>query len=419
MNSPGPQDLYRMAFDGVTVGVALADGSGKIIMANKAFATIAGAGHGADTDLRVLSDRFLPCGSLLKAVQQAVLDGCPTDLMLSDPESARPISIHVGPLPKTTAGDRLLLTEWRHADAEAAVERALRESEERFRTLQQNLPVGIYRTGEDGTIQTANPALLSMMGYRSVDELDGAALDDVWVAPPSRSELIQRLRKEGAVRGYIVHLRRKDGGEFVGSLDARGTFDGNGRLLHFDAIVQDITERIHAQRELEHLARTDGLTGLNNRQSLMAGLESELARASRYGHLLTLMILDLDHFKEVNDIHGHLVGDRVLATVATILRHTIRATDVAGRYGGEEFCVVLPETDVAGACLMAERIRVALEAIRVELPGGQVLRITGSIGVAQACSTSTDALIARADAALYEAKRAGRNRVVVSQPDPD
>lgn len=406
-------DLYRMMIQRQSVGIALVDGSGRIIIANEAFRAIAGACH-PDACFRMLSEGLMPPDGLIEALREALRDGR-AKVMLSDPCSMSHMVVELRTMP-TALGDRRVLTEWHRVCGEAWAEEALYESEQRFRTLQQNLPVGIYRAGEDGSMQTANPALLTMTGYGSFNELNEVALDRVWVDPRSREELIRRLSAEGAVLQYVAALRRRDGSEFIGSFDARGTFDERGRLRYFDTIVQDITEQVQTRRELERLARIDALTGLENRQSLMAGLESELARALRYDHPLSLMILDLDHFKDVNDTHGHLVGDRVLATAAVVIKDTARVTDIVGRYGGEEFCVVLPETDNVGACLVAGRIRERVEEIRVELPHGSGLGITCSIGVAQASSPDADALIALADACLYKAKRAGRNRVVAAAP---
>jgi two-component system cell cycle response regulator len=166
---------------------------------------------------------------------------------------------------------------------------------------------------------------------------------------------------------------------------------------------------------LEHLAQTDPLTQLLNRRALAERITGEMERALRYDSSMALLLIDLDHFKQVNDTYGHLVGDDVLRDVGQLLRETIRGCDIVARYGGEEFLVLLPETDDAGAESFAERIRLAVEEhlfareARVE-----PLRLTASVGVAvfpAARIESVDDLFARADAALYRAKAAGRNRV--------
>jgi len=166
---------------------------------------------------------------------------------------------------------------------------------------------------------------------------------------------------------------------------------------------------------LEQLAQTDPLTQLLNRRALTERITAEMERALRYDSTMALLMIDLDHFKRVNDTYGHLVGDDVLRDVAQLLSDTIRTSDIVARYGGEEFLVLLPETDDAGAESFAERIRFAVEQhlfASDSLP--EPLRLTASVGVAvypAARIESVEDLFARADAALYRAKADGRNRV--------
>ena len=166
---------------------------------------------------------------------------------------------------------------------------------------------------------------------------------------------------------------------------------------------------------LEHLATTDGLTQLLNRRALTERLVTEMERALRYDGTVALLLVDLDHFKRVNDTHGHLVGDAVLRDVAALLTAAVRSSDMVGRYGGEEFLVVLPETDDEGATAFADRIRERVAGHRFDPWGdGRALAMTTSIGVASfpaARIESVEDLFARADAALYRAKAEGRNRV--------
>jgi diguanylate cyclase len=150
-------------------------------------------------------------------------------------------------------------------------------------------------------------------------------------------------------------------------------------------------------------ARTDPLTGLSNRRALDDALASQFAMMARYDTMFSVAILDIDHFKSVNDQQGHLSGDRILKNLAILLDESVRETDVAARYGGEEFVIVMPQTNLNGACVFTERLRKLVE---------QDLSITLSAGVAKASSgDSRDTLLARADAALYSAKTNGRNCV--------
>ncbi len=180
--------------------------------------------------------------------------------------------------------------------------------------------------------------------------------------------------------------------------------------------------RFHAQylRAMAHgesmraLAFTDALTELPNRRGIEDSLRREISRSSRYRRELAIVVFDIDHFKRVNDVHGHAGGDRALKAVAGCVRAKLRASDALGRWGGEEFLVVAPETGSAGAASLAEKLRAAVEALAPEGLGV----ITASWGVAVLSPTETlESVVQRADAALYDAKSAGRNRVV-SAPAP-
>lgn len=169
---------------------------------------------------------------------------------------------------------------------------------------------------------------------------------------------------------------------------------------------------------LARLSTTDPVTGLRNRRYATEFLALEVLRAVRYHTPLAVLLLDLDHFKRVNDTHGHRVGDAVLQVVADTLRATLRSTDVAGRYGGEEFLVVLPQTERAGAVALAERVRAAIEETAIDVGGPAPVSVTVSIGVAalDERTGSAEQLVELADAALYAAKDAGRNRVADGAP---
>lgn len=169
--------------------------------------------------------------------------------------------------------------------------------------------------------------------------------------------------------------------------------------------------------QLEALSVTDALTGLRNRRFAEWFLARELERVHRHGNALSLLLADLDHFKQVNDTHGHAAGDAALRHVAALLAEQVRKTDVCARWGGEEFLMALAQVPLAGAISLAERQRAAVEAAPLDLPGGQRIELTVSIGVAAAvpADASPADLLAAADRALYEAKGGGRNRVAVAR----
>ncbi len=169
---------------------------------------------------------------------------------------------------------------------------------------------------------------------------------------------------------------------------------------------------------MEDLATTDGLTGLANKTHLLTRIEFEILRAKRGDHPLSLIMLDVDKFKHFNDTHGHVAGDKLLARLAEVMENNLRSIDIIGRFGGEEFCVALLDTNKKAAIRAAEKLRKAVEKEKFEggkeQPGG---KLTISLGVAELAGEAEELtqLIERADAALYEAKRAGRNRVEVAE----
>ena len=168
-------------------------------------------------------------------------------------------------------------------------------------------------------------------------------------------------------------------------------------------------------------ATVDPLTGIANRQTVLHRLEEELARASRYRRPLSVILVDLDHFKRANDTYGHAAGDVILRQVAQVLAANVRAVDVAGRYGGEEFLIVLPETDADAAASLAEKLRRIVSGTEIRLPDGEITSVTMSAGVAGGAGEvlRLDALVRDADAALYSAKALGRNQVYVFRETGD
>lgn len=192
-------------------------------------------------------------------------------------------------------------------------------------------------------------------------------------------------------------------------------------LAHIGIIASFCIENTVNRARLLRSGFTDVLTGWNNRRYLSVRLVEELARARRDGSGLVCLMLDVDHFKSVNDTWGHAAGDMVLRELAQRIESQVRASDVAARYGGEEFVVLLPDTEVASARLLAERIRKAISATPFDLPSGETVTVTVSIGISEVTpehdetdlKTVGDSLVARADVALYAAKSAGRDRVIV------
>ena len=197
--------------------------------------------------------------------------------------------------------------------------------------------------------------------------------------------------------------------------------DRGGRSLGRALVLRDVTDHAQALTMLAHLASTDELTGISNRRHFLGLTGRVLERAHRDGQPTSLIIFDLDSFKQVNDSHGHLVGDALLRAVAASVAGNLRPTDLLGRYGGEEFAVCLPETGAADAFAAAERLRVAVRAT-TSIHDAQAVSVSASVGVSTTDPHHDDdleALLQRADAAQYEAKRRGGNAVVAAPPPAD
>lgn len=212
----------------------------------------------------------------------------------------------------------------------------------------------------------------------------------------------------GRIGRLEAGARRLAKGDLSTRVDVRGS-DELGRL---GVTLNTMAKRLQqAQEELQRQATRDGLTGLTNHAEFQRLLKEEMARSRRYNHPLSLLLLDVDNFKAINDRYGHLCGDRVLRRLAAVLQHESRPADHVARYGGEEFVVILPEIEHGGAMVSAERIRRAVARQSVSLKTGEKVSTTVSIGVATypAHADSVETLIQRADAAMYLAKHAGRN----------
>lgn len=211
-------------------------------------------------------------------------------------------------------------------------------------------------------------------------------------------------------RNRQIYGRRKDGNEFVASSQIMRLGDKNKR--YYAAIFRDISQSKKTEEELLRLAATDPLTGACNRREFALIAEREALRAHRYHHALSLLMLDLDHFKKLNDSYGHTAGDKVLQRLTTLCVNTLRNVDFFGRWGGEEFVALLPETDIEGASIIAERLRKIISE-NVLTFNDHKITFTVSIGIAQFKDgeNTVDAPLSRADSAIYDAKKAGRNRI--------
>jgi len=291
-------------------------------------------------------------------------------------------------------------------------ERNLRESEQQYRQLFEQSMDAIYLGTPQGRIIDVNRAWLKLFGYTHKDLQHLTALD-FYADPSEREQFLRKMSKRDHVIDE-VHFRKKDGTVFECERSVAARRGIRGVPVAYQGIFRDVTERNRARAELERLARFDMLTGVLNRRSILDKLTEWVIHTRRYGGSLSAVMVDIDHFKQVNDRYGHQVGDHVLTDTASLLRRSVRTTDLVGRYGGEEFLIILPKTGAKGATVMAERMRTHLQSTTMHDASGGIFGVTASFGVAQWCDENEDALVGRADQALYAAKAAGRNCVKVS-----
>ena len=314
--------------------------------------------------------------------------------------------LHKDQLSETALGQIVRL-----ATIQAKTFRALRESEARFRSLTELSSDWYWEQDE----------LLRFVNTAGVTDQRGGITPGAhigktrWELPGTEivgqtwEEHRATLSERKPFRNLLLR-RRGDGGEvrYV-QVAGKAILDAQGSFCGYQGVASDVTARVRAEEQLAELALHDPLTGLANRRKFAERFEYDMARASRAGLPLSLLMVDIDHFKAINDSHGHIVGDACLKDLAARLASNVRAVDLVARFGGEEFVVLLPEMSARQSLIAAERIRAQVEAHPVG-----VVAMTVSVGAATDAGEALEMeqLLARADEAVYRAKHEGRNRVV-------
>ena len=281
-----------------------------------------------------------------------------------------------------------------------------------FKAAVEQSSASILIADRKGIITYANPALARITQY-TLDEVLGRPANMFRSAetPEGTFRAMGEMVSSGqSWRGELLN-KSKDGAAHWQDVSISPVTDANGRITHFVAVGDEISERKKLEQELRYLATVDPLTGLLNRRSFFSLAEQEIVRLRRQSDFLAVAMLDVDHFKTINDVYGHRAGDDVLRALAESCTDSMRERDFMGRLGGEEFACVLPGTSMEQAMLAAERLRTAISRKKIRLADGKEVSITVSIGVAtfQPTDTSIETVLHRADLALYRAKMDGRD----------
>jgi diguanylate cyclase (GGDEF)-like protein/PAS domain S-box-containing protein len=291
----------------------------------------------------------------------------------------------------------------------------LAEARRRFELAFDHAPIGVVLVSLEGHLLQVNAALRAMIGYTE-EELLATTFQELSVLndlTPHTIPLRQVVEGELASHQMEMRYRHKDGSEIWALTTVALVRSDDGKPLHYIGQILDVTERRSLERQLRHQAEHDALTGVANRRVFAAELARQLARERRYGGESSLLMVDLDGFKEINDGMGHAAGDLVLQAVGYLLTARVRDTDLVARLGGDEFAVLLPETPREGAEVLAIDIVQAVRELSVDIGDGREASVTASVGVASSGelpdAADEDTLLAAADVAMYEAKRAGRD----------
>jgi diguanylate cyclase (GGDEF)-like protein/PAS domain S-box-containing protein len=304
---------------------------------------------------------------------------------------------HVGHLPVAI---RRALNDDKLREERDQTEKKLRHSQAHYRALVGNLAYGMCRCSSKGKFLDVNQALVTMLGYSSREELLAANVStDIICDLPNRARLLSHLTEHGSVNPLEIDWKRKDGMALMVRLSGREVVN-EGEMDSYEIIVEDVTPQRNLEVQLRQQAAMDPLTGLANYRHLVETVDAEIKRSERTARNFALLFLNLDGLKQINDRFGHLVGSQALCRLADVLCICSRSMDTSARYGGDEFALVLPETELVAATLVARRI------CRSLANDGREPKLSVSIGVAvyPKDGKSIDALLSAADAALYSMK---------------
>lgn len=408
------EEKFRRIFDSIEEGYLVAGLDGNIQMVNPATCELLGyeADELVGTPMTRLYADIVERGRFIDAIKsQGAVRGYNLEAIRKDgsiivTEANAHLVLDSHGMPQAMEGT------FRDITARIEAEKILREREKQYRAFfENNHAIMLLVDPKTEEIVDANPAAAHFYGY-SVPEM--RSLHMSVISAQTEEDIYREMfkaRDEGRV--YFILKHKLQSGEIRDVEVYSGPILVQGRQLLY-SVIHDVTVRIRLEREMKRMATTDALTGTSNRHEFFDKANKELARSSRYGHPLTVLMLDIDYFKSINDTYGHQTGDDVLKVLSETVAASLREVDIFGRLGGEEFAVILPETGPSSGIVVAERLRGDIEKLRVESKDGEEVQFTASIGVSSAREGDQviEDVINRADEALYKAKRTGRNKVV-------
>ena len=296
---------------------------------------------------------------------------------------------------------------------QVAVEQTMLDNEQMLRAVLDILPVPVYiARRRDGRLLYVNRKTCLLL-QQSAGPLLKATSQSFFVDQEDRHRIHMMIDTVQDVREVEVRMRTAQGREFMSELAAINVdFAGEPAML---VSLNDISQRKKLEAELFHQANTDALTGISNRRFFMNLAEQEIRRARRFTRDLSIIMMDLDHFKHINDTYGHAAGDSALETIVRASLESLRESDIMGRLGGEEFAIILPETTIEAATEVATRLLTHIAETPIATTQGAI-HCTTSLGVAELAKSDNtiDDLLSRSDEALFRAKNKGRNRVEVA-----
>jgi diguanylate cyclase (GGDEF)-like protein/PAS domain S-box-containing protein len=406
------EERYRAAIEYSNDGVALVK-EGSYIFVNRKFVEMFGYDNPGEIEGAPLSIVIHPDGreSVMEinrkmqegetAQQRYEFRGIRRDGGIIDVEvSANQILYH---------GETVALAYLRDITARKQWEESLHESEEKYRSLFEESRDAIYITTKDGKWLDGNEAFLELFG-RTREEIRGMNARDVYASSQEREKFRKAIKDKGSVRDFDIRLRRKDGTVMDCLLTVSAKRDDGGKVMAYQGIVRDITDRRKAEEAVRHMAYHDLLTGLPNRLLFSDRLMMAMIRAKRNEQRVAVVMLDLDKFKDINDTLGHSMGDELLKTAAVRLKRLLRKSDTIARMGGDEFLLILPDINqVEDAHRLVRKIMTAFHT--PFLVEGYEISITTSAGISvyPDDGPDTNTLIKKADIAMYKAKQSGRN----------